>query len=455
MMPTKLAIVICNYNKKDYLKRCLLSLLNADLRNIEHTIIIVDNASTDDSVEMLENEFLSYRFNIVKNATNTGGSGGFNRGIQVALNTNAEYIALLDNDIELEPDTLTKIISYLQCQPEVGVAGAKICTMDRPEVLQELGSFIDWKNFTIKTPFKGHLDTHALPEIVECDYVPACCLVAKREAVLNAGNFATEHFIYWDDMDWCWRIKLAGYQVHALRDATVRHKMGAINSENTFSAYYFERNRILFFLKHIQAAQINELIDQYIEKLVQMSFFSHEKGCYNTAVSQLLALNALFSNQLGRRDDHILKKEQNSIFSQFDPESQIVLSCFTDVENLRRILNALQQTFKNIKIQCQKEDIKLIKSHFTEYQVDTKGEFEANLNRVHFYAVDHVLSSLTGKAELAEGYFIDAYSNLIQSNQVESLKSQYANYKSIINNIFKPLFKEQFLSIYKRLHTSK
>ncbi|WP_017444761.1 glycosyltransferase family 2 protein [Gayadomonas joobiniege] len=455
MIPTKLAIVICNYNKKDYLKRCLLSLLNSELGSIEHTIIIVDNASTDGSVEMLEEQFSSHRFNIVKNVINTGGSGGFNRGIEIALNTHAEYLALLDNDIELEPDTLVKLISHLEHQPEVGVAGAKICTMDRPEVLQELGSFIDWHNFSIRTPFKGYLDTRALPKIVECDYVPACCLVAKREAVLKAGNFATEHFIYWDDMDWCWRIKLAGYQVHAMRDATVRHKMGAINSENTFSAYYFERNRILFFLKHIQAEQVNDLIDQYIDKLVQMSFFSHKKGCYNTAVSQLLALNALFSNQLGRRDDHIFEKEQHSIFSQFDPESQIILTCLTDIENLRKIVNALKQTFKNIQIQCQKKDIQLIKKHFPEYRVNISGEFEYEPNSVNLYAVDHVLYSLNNNVELASGYLIDAYSNLIQNNQLESLKSQYFNYKSIIYNIFKPLIKEQFLSIHQRLHTSK
>lgn len=234
-MSVNLGIIICNFNKKEYLQGCLSSLYESDFDNLTYEIIVVDNASTDDSVQFVQDNYRE--ITLLENEENLGGSGGFDRGIRYAIDKNYKYVALLDNDILLEENTIINLIKHIEQNPKVGVVGSKICTMDNPEVLQEMGSFIDFETtFNIQTPLKSHIDNDQLPEVVVCDYVPACCLVTTNKVLNKVGSFDTKHFIYWDDMDWCTRVKKAGYEVHAINSSRVFHKMNSGNDDTTLSS---------------------------------------------------------------------------------------------------------------------------------------------------------------------------------------------------------------------------
>ncbi len=315
MFKKDLGIVICNFNKVDYLKGCLETLYKSIFKNLSFDVIIVDNASTDGSSEYVKENYSDVI--LLQNEINTGGSGGFDRGIRFAIEKEYKYVALLDNDILLEKDTIINLVEYIKNNPQVGVVGSKICTMDNPDILQEMGSFIDFEDkFNVYTPLKSHKDDDSLPDFVVCDYVPACCLITTNEVLKKVGSFNVEHFIYWDDMDWCTRVKIAGWEIHAINNSRVFHKMGAANHTNTFGLYYFERNRIMFFLKYIEDCKFDNFVNVISNWIKTLIFFSHLKGNYATPKSFLCAIDDLFIGKLGKQDDSIFIKE---------PEQNIII----------------------------------------------------------------------------------------------------------------------------------
>ena len=379
-----IGIVICNFNKIDYLKGCLKTLFESSFENYSYDVIVVDNASEDGSPKFVKEEYPEII--LLENEINTGGSGGFDRGIRYCIDKKYEYVCLLDNDILLERNTIINLVEYIKLNPKVGVVGSKICTMDNPEVLQEMGSFIDFENkFNVVTPLKSHKDDDSLPDVVVCDYVPACCLITTNEVLNKVGSFNTEHFIYWDDMDWCTRIKRAGYEVHAINNSRVFHKMGAANHSNTFGLYYFERNRILFFLKYISDDKFDKFSEAISSWLLPLTFFSNLKGNYATPKSFLCAIDDLLLGNLGRQDGSIFVKEQEeSIFEKYnlDKANRVCIYFNEDMISNRKVYFYLKSFYKNINIYCDKENLTLIEANFDEKVISENIFIEKDFNNI-------------------------------------------------------------------------
>ncbi|NOQ31387.1 MAG: glycosyltransferase [Helicobacteraceae bacterium] len=444
-----IGIVICNYNKKEYLKDCLNSLLMGDLPRESYDIIVVDNASEDGAVEMIQNEF-SNEVILLQNEINSGGSGGFAKGIAYVQEKKYDYTVLLDNDIKLEKDTIVELKKHIDNNPEVGIVGSKICTMDNPDILQELGSFIDFEKFNATTPLKGHKDSNELPAMVECDYVPACCLITTKDVIKKAGNFDVDHFIYWDDMDWCTRIKKCGYRIHAINSSRVFHKMGAVNTINTFSLYYFERNRILYFLKNLQEEQLPAFINKISEELINLTFFSNEKRKYNSAISTLLGIDDLDRGTIGRQDKHILNKEQIDPFTLFNDQKnyQIILVSIDNMSLLRRIYLALDKYFDcSITIASELKNFESLSYEFNDTKIIDKKIIKQNSSELVFYAIEHIMQSDIENNLSSNSLYIDVYLNIKYASQVKEYIASYKNYEQIFLNIFTPILEEKFNSI--------
>lgn len=444
----ELAIVICNFNKKDYLRGCLDSLFASSLKHDSYTVIVVDNASTDGSVEMVLAEY-SNKVILKSMSSNTGGSGGFHQGIEMAMSTNATYIALLDNDILLDKDTLVTLLHYLKENPQVGVAGAKICVMDKPNTLQELGSFIDWQNFNVSTPLKGHLDNGLLPEIVKCDYVPACCFITRREVVEKVGNFDRRHFIYWDDMDWCTRVKSAGYTIHALRDARVVHKMGAVNSNTTFSNYYFERNRIFYFIKHSDKQTFVNFTHSFVEQLRRQCFFANRKGVGNNVVSTLLGMMDIFSSQLYAQAQHVLEKQQVKPLDPLELENYSSLNLVTsdDVLTNQRVINMVLKNFGG-RVYLLTDEQSYLEINEPRLTLVTKPEGEITIHITQHVLTAKVRSSNTGE------YVVDGYLNQCRVDDIAQMRRDYDNYVSFFSTILSPVFERQLISAFEHYHAN-
>ena len=168
MERNKLAIVICNYKKREYLQRCIQSTLDAlsAVNNKNYKIYIVDNASSDDSrqyIEAVENK----RIEGLCQSDNLGGSEGFNKGISKAIEEKYEYILLLDNDVYLHKKAVITLLEFMEKNKDYGIIGSLILSMDKPDQVQEFGAFIDFRDFTINPQYKGCFKGD-FKEFIEC-----------------------------------------------------------------------------------------------------------------------------------------------------------------------------------------------------------------------------------------------------------------------------------------------
>ena len=319
-----MGIVICNFNKKDYVLSCIESIFKSTYKDVE--IYVVDNASTDGSVEYIREKF-GERVNLLINETNLGGSGGFNRGLQEALKKEHQYLLLLDNDVRLEVNAISRLVDVMDEDNSIAVAGAAIYKMDDPKRVQEIGSVIDWNRLTIKLLYKNLIEPKELPEIIECDYVPACCALVRVDAISRVGLIDDRLFIYWDDVEWCYRFKLKGYKVIALPTAVAWHKGGAGVSSTTFPQYYFMRNRVHFFTKYLPAEKLEELAEMMITTWFNVNFFGGAKGIHSVARTVIMAFEDAMNGVYG-------KASENRIFYLETARKDLLQDCFNNCKRL-------------------------------------------------------------------------------------------------------------------------
>ncbi|WP_349921782.1 glycosyltransferase family 2 protein [Aeromonas veronii] len=243
-----ICVVICNFNKQDYVLGAIESVLKTADQLAD--VLVVDNASTDDSAALIRQLYPNIRLDVLKE--NIGGSGGFAHGMHQAQQMGYRYITLLDNDAVVLPNTLAGMMDLLANHSDIGVVGPAVCKMDNPEVVQEVGANVSLKDatFSFHLNFAGESYASIAMELVDCDYVPACCLMTKAEIIQQIGGFDEDFFLYWDDIDWCVRVKDAGWRVVAQPRLQALHKGGGANATNTLPRYYYWRNKLRFFAKH-------------------------------------------------------------------------------------------------------------------------------------------------------------------------------------------------------------
>lgn len=255
-MAKSIGIVICNYNKEDYIINCIKSILASTIDDFD--IYVVDNASTDHSVKLIQ-ETYGDQVTLIANPENLGGSGGFNAGLREALKHDYEYLMCVDNDVVFDPAAVEELRSFLEIHQEVGMVGSKTFYMDYPDRIWGYGGEINFDRYVHIDHYRNQIDTVDIPAFTYADYVPACSLMVRTKAVREVGIMPEDNFIYWDDMEWGYLFNQAGYKVAVCGASKVWHKGGGRNAGNTFIHYYMWRNRINFFMKILPPEmQINE-----------------------------------------------------------------------------------------------------------------------------------------------------------------------------------------------------
>lgn len=245
----RIAAAVCNFNRKDLVIECVDSVL---AQGLPVDVCVVDNASTDGSVASLEARY-DRSIQLHSNAENLGSSGGFHRAIEMAMATGAPYIAVLDSDCVLGAHALHRMADYLEGDPSCGLVGPKVYWAGRPRVVQEIGAFLNWESAEFVRN-EGDRDEGTAgepsPAPRQVDYVPACCLLVRRRVVEEHGNVDPGFFLYFDDIEWCTRIKRGGEHIVALPTANATHHGGGVNKTNHFVTYYYWRNRAHFFRRN-------------------------------------------------------------------------------------------------------------------------------------------------------------------------------------------------------------
>lgn len=307
-----IGIVICNYNKRDFVLDCIRSVKESKVQNFD--IYVVDNASTDDSVEAVGKEF-GDDVTILENDENLGGSGGFNTGLRVVRDKGYPYFVCLDNDVQVDEYAIQALYEYMEENPDVGMAGSRVYHMQMPEYIQQCGLQIDFENCTAKTLYADRLEDGTLPEVITCDTVATCSVMIRGSVIrdTNAGIMPEDNFIYWDDMEWGHRIRMAGYRIVTLAASKVVHQMGAnVRKPDTFLDYYMWRNRTNFFMRYTPQEKIEEMSTKLLGSVFDAMYESMFRNEHNVMQTISYAYHDALTGVRGKAADYkILKNDAN------------------------------------------------------------------------------------------------------------------------------------------------
>ncbi|MFH1502982.1 MAG: glycosyltransferase family 2 protein [Candidatus Eisenbacteria bacterium] len=245
--PTVAAVVV-NWNGKELLEACLLSLRASDEAGLR--TIVVDNASTDGSSELVRERFPEVC--LVENAENEGYAAGANAGLERANELGADYALLLNNDLELAPDAVSALLLVAVEHPRAAFLGPMIYYHDRPDVIWSFGGKVSYWSGNIRHVGLRERDEGQFSIVTPADYVTGCAVLVSLAAVREIGPMDTGYFMYNEDTDWCVRAARSGYEVLAVPTARIWHKvsMSSGGGLTPFKIYHRFRSTLRFFARH-------------------------------------------------------------------------------------------------------------------------------------------------------------------------------------------------------------
>lgn len=248
----KVVIVVLNWNGKDHTTECLNSLKGITYPN--YTVLLVDNGSTDGSVEYFREQYPTLP--LIENKANLGYAGGNNAGIEIAIGELADYILLLNNDTIVDPGFLDELVTVAESSDSIGIVGPMVYYYDNPGLINSAGSKMNWLLSLGNNIGLGTIDCGQYHDVREVDAVTGCALLIKAGVVEQIGPLDSRFFILLEDIDWCLRAKKHGYKIMFCPDAIVYHKEScSIRKVSITGLYYSHRNRILIMKKHYELRQ--------------------------------------------------------------------------------------------------------------------------------------------------------------------------------------------------------
>jgi GT2 family glycosyltransferase len=310
----KVSILIVNWNKKRLLENCLNS-IEKITKYPNYSIIVVDNGSSDGSVELVKSKFHSVNLFCLKH--NRGFAIANNLGMSAALENNADYILLLNNDtLIIQGDWLRKIVEKAEENRKIGIVGCKLVYPNGK--IQHVGCRLNVRGLDWIDPQSLPI----VPEDFDVDVVLGACFLIKRE-VIDAIGFLDEAFSPFQDeeSDFCFRAKKAGYRIFTTLSVKVVHLHGA--SREAITSDYFSlihrKNRIRLMLLNFSfkwlvfhsVYEIQEFATCFLErkKLFNKNFLFRVRIRKDWRKKTALYLSAWFFNARNLRD--ILIKRRN------------------------------------------------------------------------------------------------------------------------------------------------
>jgi hypothetical protein len=243
-----LIIVVVNYNLKKDTIECIESLFVAGA--IIEQIIVVDNASTDGSVEALIDRF-GPGIIIIQAGENRGYPHALNIGIPRALEMGAKWVLLINNDTIAAPNFLAELEKATQSSTNYSLIGPLILYYSAPDIIWYLGYRIIPGTLIGHRSYRGKQVTHDLPQLVPIDLMHGCAMMVKRDVFETIGVFDDSQLIYGDDADFSWRARLAGYKCAAATRAHIWHKVSlTMGRQKPLTRYLRIRNTIGFYRRY-------------------------------------------------------------------------------------------------------------------------------------------------------------------------------------------------------------
>jgi len=265
-----LTTIIVNYNTANLLQKCIQSLCKA-ASEISMNVVIVDNASSDNSVSLLQRDFSDYK--LIINDKNVGFGRANNQCIPFVK---GRYVLLLNTDAFVSEETINKTIQYMDSNQRCGILGVKL--LGRDGELQPSCRYFPtpFNIFLQRTGLKKFFKEIQLVDDMawghdaarQCDWVPGCYYLIRREVVETIGLFDPRYFLYYEEVDHCFATKKAGWEVHFFSDTSVVHiggesaksEGGLTSSGRQLEALQIESELLYFRKNHGRAVVFCHLL---------------------------------------------------------------------------------------------------------------------------------------------------------------------------------------------------
>lgn len=259
----KTSVVILNWNGRSWMERFLPKVVEATL-SADTEVVVADNGSTDDSLPWLKANLPMVR--LICLDRNYGFAEGYNRAIQTL---DAEYVVLLNSDVEVTEHWLEPLISYMDAHTEVAACQPKILSLNAPEYFEHAGAaggFIDRLGY----PFcRGRIqsyveqDRHQYDTVCDVFWTTGACLCVRCQDYLEAGGLDARFFAHMEEIDLCWRLRSRGCRLVCIPQSAVYHVGGGtLNKENSRKTFLNFRNNLLMLYKNLSEERLQSVLFQ-------------------------------------------------------------------------------------------------------------------------------------------------------------------------------------------------
>ncbi len=254
-------IIILNWNGKEDTIQCLKSIKKLQVSNIKLQVIVVDNGSTDGSINALRKfQISNYKLHIIENKRNLGFAEGNNVGIKYALENKADYILVLNNDTLVDSNLIVRLLEVAEEHRKLAILTPKIYFAKGYEfhkqryrknelgkVLWSAGGTFDWKNVYANNRGLDEVDVGQYGNVEKTQFATGACVFLSARALRNVGLFDKRYFMYLEDADLSQRMIRRGFEIYYVPKAAVWHKVGrSAGIGSNLSDYFLTRNRLLF-----------------------------------------------------------------------------------------------------------------------------------------------------------------------------------------------------------------
>ena len=235
----KISAIVVNWNGKDVLLDCLESLSNQDYQNLE--IIVSDNGSEDGSIEAIKQDYPQVL--LLENGKNLGFGPAVNKGLEIA---SGDYFIFLNNDLYLKANSLRELANMLDAKHDTGAAIPKILYYEKRNIINSFGVLVHYTSICCP-----HLVDQTDPKNLE-SLETACggIFMFRREIYESVGSFDPDLFLYHEDHDLSWRIRLYGWKLRTNPKAEIYHHYHF--NKGVFKYYSSEKNRLYLLLKNLE-----------------------------------------------------------------------------------------------------------------------------------------------------------------------------------------------------------
>jgi GT2 family glycosyltransferase len=346
----QLSVIILNYNVRYFLELCVLSVQSA-LEHIDGEIIVVDNNSQDDSVEMMKQRFPNVK--LIENKDNSGFPKGNNTGVAIAQ---GEYICILNPDTVVAEDTFTKVLAFAERQKNLGIVGVKL--------IDGAGNFLPESKRGVPTPFvaftkmvglyklfpkvkglgKYYAQQLSENETGKVDILVGAFMLMKRYLYQELGGFDENCFMYSDDIDLSYRMLLKGKSNYYYHETTVIHYKGESTIKDGIYMKRFQEAMQFFYKKHFKVS----LFFSFFMK-TGILFFSFVKMFQGQAkVKKPTQAYILYSSNYKLINKMTLKLQKKVFFHDLKTEKMVISSKILSGTKTEMLLDSHYISFKEI-----------------------------------------------------------------------------------------------------------